>query len=161
MTGNPSGLKIRFCPVEKMGAETVVEAEKIDDLLEAARYNDIDDLKSLAFDGVSLNSRDSQGRTALHMAAANGHMSIVEYLISQGVDINALNEENNAPLHWACLNGHIEVVKKMILAGASLSLLNRYERTPMDEAIGAGKMEIIDAINTTVTQMELENTTVA
>ncbi|XP_022565359.1 poly [ADP-ribose] polymerase tankyrase-2 isoform X2 [Brassica napus] len=109
MTGNPSGLKIRFCPVEKMGAETVVEAEKIDDLLEAARYNDIDDLKSLAFDGVSLNSRDSQGRTALHMAAANGHMSIVEYLISQGVDINALNEENNAPLHWACLNGHIEV----------------------------------------------------
>lgn len=34
MTGNPSGLKIRFCPVEKMGAETVVEAEKIDDLLE-------------------------------------------------------------------------------------------------------------------------------
>lgn len=47
--------------------------------------------------------------TALHMAAANGHMSIVEYLISQGVDINALNEENNAPLHWACLNGHIEV----------------------------------------------------
>jgi len=34
----------------------------------------------------------------------------------------------------------------------------RYERTPMDEAIGAEKMEIIDAINTTVAQMELENT---
>lgn len=31
----------------------------------------------------------------------------------------------------------------------------------MDEAIGAGKMEIIDAINTTVAQMELENTHVA
>lgn len=117
-----------------------------------------DDLRTLASDGLSLHSRDSQGRTALHMAAANGHMTIVEYLISEGVDINALNDENNAPLHWACLNGHVEVVKRLILAGASLSLLNRYERTPMDEAIGAEKMEIIDAINTTVAQMELENT---
>lgn len=31
----------------------------------------------------------------------------------------------------------------------------------MDEAIGGGKMEIIDAINTTVAQMELENTNVS
>jgi ankyrin repeat protein len=110
----------------RMGAETNGVAEKVDDLLEAARYNDIDDLRTLASDGLSLHSRDSQGRTALHMAAANGHMTIVEYLISEGVDINALNDENNAPLHWACLNGHVEVVKRLILAGASLSLLNRF-----------------------------------
>ncbi|KAJ6692206.1 ANKYRIN REPEAT FAMILY PROTEIN [Salix purpurea] len=61
------------------------------------------------------------------MAAANGHLDIVEYLISQGVDINAFNEEKNTPLHWACLNGHTEAVKKLILAGASLGILNRYE----------------------------------
>lgn len=30
---------------------------------QSARYNDIDDLRSLASDGVSLDSRDSQGRT--------------------------------------------------------------------------------------------------
>ncbi|KAJ6385417.1 hypothetical protein OIU77_028574 [Salix suchowensis] len=68
------------------------------------------------------------------MAAANGHLDIVEYLISQGVDINAFNEEKNTPLHWACLNGHTEAVKKLILAGASLGILNSHERTPMDEA---------------------------
>ncbi|KAF2291842.1 hypothetical protein GH714_035817 [Hevea brasiliensis] len=80
---------------------------------------------------------------ALHMAAANGHLDIVEYLISQRVDLNASNEEKNTPLHWACLNGRIEVVKKLILAGASLSTLNCHERTPVDEAISQGKMDVL------------------
>ncbi|KAJ6692207.1 ANKYRIN REPEAT-CONTAINING PROTEIN [Salix purpurea] len=75
------------------------------------------------------------------MAAANGHLDIVEYLISQGVDINAFNEEKNTPLHWACLNGHTEAVKKLILAGASLGILNSHERTPMDEAVTRGKLD--------------------
>ncbi|XP_050235914.1 ankyrin repeat-containing protein P16F5.05c [Mercurialis annua] len=130
-------------------------SESVDSLLEAARYDDIDDIKSLASFGVSLDSKDSFGRTALHMAAANGHLTIVEYLISQEVDLNASNEENNTPLHWACLNGRVEVVKKLILAGASLSLLNCHERTPVDEAVTQGKMDVIDAINSTVTQLEL------
>ncbi|XVF47240.1 hypothetical protein PTKIN_Ptkin03bG0093500 [Pterospermum kingtungense] len=99
--------------------------ETVEELLEAARYDDINDLLRLASMGVSLDSKDSQGRTALHMAAANGHLDIVQYLIGSGVDVNASNVENNTPLHWACLNGHVEVVKKLILSGANVSVLNR------------------------------------
>ncbi|KAG5238558.1 ankyrin repeat-containing protein [Salix suchowensis] len=93
--------------------QTQVETtpEIVDALLEAARYDDFEDITRLASSGISLDSKDSLGRTALHMAAANGHLDIVEYLISQGVDINAFNEEKNTPLHWACLNGHTEAVK--------------------------------------------------
>ncbi|EFH61758.1 predicted protein, partial [Arabidopsis lyrata subsp. lyrata] len=134
----------------------------------AARYSDTDDLRSLASYGVSLDSLDSQGRTVTYVGVLTlilvysdtqikefeiciwlRRITVVEYLISEGVDINALNDENNAPLHWACLNGHVEKLENC-----------RCERTPMDEAIGAEKMEIIDAINTTVAQMELENTRV-
>ncbi|KAG6400457.1 hypothetical protein SASPL_137289 [Salvia splendens] len=78
-------------------------AETIDALLEAARYDDIDDLMSIASSGVSLDSKDSEGRTgfrlfplssdfvcsciatALHMASANGHLDIVDYLVRNGV----------------------------------------------------------------------------
>ncbi|KAG6762460.1 hypothetical protein POTOM_032960 [Populus tomentosa] len=135
--------------------------EIVDALLEAARYDDLEDITSLASSGVSLDSKDSLGRTALHMAAANGHLDIVEYLINQGVDLNASNEEKNTPLHWACLNGHIEVVKKLILAGASLGILNSHERTPMDEAVTRGKLDVIDAINSAVAQQELAGVTVS
>ncbi|KAE9462144.1 hypothetical protein C3L33_05936, partial [Rhododendron williamsianum] len=130
--------------------------------LQAARYGDIEDVISLASSGVFLDSKDSQGRTALHMASANGHLDIVDYLITNGVqDVNAPNVEKNTPLHWACLNGHIEVVKNLILAGASVSAINSHERTPMDEAVSRGKMDIIDAIGAAVAQVELSGTRVS
>ncbi|KAL6557209.1 hypothetical protein OROMI_017559 [Orobanche minor] len=127
----------------------------------AARYGDIDDVKSIASAGVSLDSKNSEGRTALHMASANGHHDIVDYLIQSGVEVNVSNTEKNTPLHWACLNGHIEVVKHLVLAGAGLSLLNSHERTPIDEAISSRKMDVIDAINEATAQAELAGTRVS
>ena len=62
-------------------------------LLEAARYDDIDDVKIIVSAGVSLHSKGSQGRIALHMATANRRLDVVEFLISSGVDLNASNVE--------------------------------------------------------------------
>ncbi|KAJ8562912.1 hypothetical protein K7X08_031364 [Anisodus acutangulus] len=97
----------------------------------------------------------------LHMAPANGHCGIVEYLIRNGANVNASNVEKNTPLHWACLNGHIKVVKSLILAGASVSALNSHERTPIDETVNRGKMDVINAINEAVAQLELTGTTIS
>ncbi|KAG5608574.1 hypothetical protein H5410_019855 [Solanum commersonii] len=152
--------------VSGMGADEVTveqtpsgtTSESIEALLEAARYDDLDDVMSLASSGVSLDSKDSEGRTALHMASANGHCSIVEYLIRNGADVNASNVEKNTPLHWACLNDR---VKTLILAGATVSALNSHERTPIDEVVCRGKMNVIDAINEAVAQLELTGTTVS
>lgn len=99
--------------------------------------------------------------SALHMATANGHLDIVEYLIKNGADLNACNLEKNTPLHWACLNGHSEVVRVLIVGGADATILNSHERTPMDEAVSRGKMEVVDAINTAVAQVELDGSSVS
>ncbi|KAL4203682.1 hypothetical protein AMTRI_Chr01g105130 [Amborella trichopoda] len=123
----------------------------------AARYNDIDDIINLASEGVSLDLKDSQGRTALHMAAANGHLEVVDYLIRNGADPNASNMENNTPLHYACLNGHTQVVTKLTLAGANVAALNSHEKSPVDEALSRGKMEVVAAIDAVSMQMELDS----
>ncbi|RAL48049.1 hypothetical protein DM860_017840 [Cuscuta australis] len=145
---------------EQSSPETMLE--DIESLIEAARYADIEDIKSLVSRGVSLDSKDSLGRTALHMASANGHLDVVNYLIDSKVDVNAFNEEKNTPLHWACINGHMEVVKSLILAGASVSALNSHGNTPLDEALRMNnKLEVVDAINQAVTQFELQRSTVS
>lgn len=136
-------------------------AEQAQDLIDAARYDELEDVVTLFSAGVPLDSADSQGRTALHMSAANGYLAVVEYLIQNGANVNSTNLEKNTPLHWACLNGHIEVIKPLICAGATVSALNSHEKTPMDEAVAHGKMEVIDAIGAAVAQAELNGVTVS
>ena len=62
-------------------------------MLEAVRYEDVDDVKIIDSIGVS---KDSQRRIALHMATTNGRLDVVEFLISSGVDLNASNMEKYA-----------------------------------------------------------------
>ncbi|EER99842.1 hypothetical protein BDA96_02G423700 [Sorghum bicolor] len=148
-------------PNPTAAAVTATTAEQAQDLIDAARYDDLEDVVAMFSAGISLDSTDSQGRTALHMASANGHLAVVEYLIQNGANVNATNLEKNTPLHWACLNGHIEVIKALISAGASVSALNSHEKTPMDEAVSKGKMDVIDAIGAAVAQAELDGVTVS
>ncbi|XWS28375.1 hypothetical protein CRYUN_Cryun25bG0063100 [Craigia yunnanensis] len=175
---------------EANGAEqtpTETMQESVEELPEAARY-DIYDLIRLVSTGVSLDSKDSQGRTDEHQRRqrsfaafkmsinmtisvsallhfiwllAIGHLDIMEYLIGCGVDVNASNIEMNTPLHWVCLKGHVEVVKNLVLSGANTSLLNSHEWTPIDEAVTMGKMDVIDAINATIAELELTGVNVS
>ena len=77
---------------EKASTE-MASQENEEALLEAARYDDIDDVKIIVSAGVSLDSKDSQERIALHMATANRCLDVVEFLTSSGVDLNASNVE--------------------------------------------------------------------
>ena len=59
--------------------------------------------------------------TALHVSAANGHLKIVNLLLSQQgqsgaalINPNIQNESGNTALHYAALNGHKEVVQALM-----------------------------------------------
>ncbi|EKX53125.1 hypothetical protein GUITHDRAFT_44578, partial [Guillardia theta CCMP2712] len=56
-------------------------------------------MQVLVDNGVEVDIADYDGRTPLHLAAANGNTSILEYLIQQeGVVVNATDRFGYTPL---------------------------------------------------------------
>ncbi|KAI9223898.1 ankyrin repeat-containing domain protein [Blastocladiella britannica] len=118
----------------------------VSELLLCARYGEMDELKeelarlvaeNAPLDaGAVLARGNDAGNTALHMASANGHLDIVQFLLEKlaGVHVNAANEQGNTPMHWAALNGHVEIVTALIAAGADLTLTNKAGKSPLIEA---------------------------
>ena len=47
--------------------------------------------------GASVNRQCEHGRTALHMAAAWGHLDVVKYLIENGADSTIVDDEGMTP----------------------------------------------------------------
>lgn len=111
----------------------------------SARGGDVEAVKECLAEEVPINHKDAQmGNTALHLASANGHKEVVEFLLDAGADINLLNNSKNTPLHWACLLGRLEVVKLLIdwhnikpesEQKANTNLKNAFDRIPMEEAL--------------------------
>ena len=57
---------------------------------------------------------DSHMNTGLHLAAENGHLCVVSFLLSYGVDANAKNADNLTALDISCLKCYFEICKILI-----------------------------------------------
>ena len=78
----------------------LTEADSIE-LLECARYGEVEELQQLLDAGVPVDAVDDGGNAALHKASANGHLGAVERLLAAGASVDLPNESGNRPLHWA------------------------------------------------------------
>jgi len=52
-------------------------------------------------DKIPFDTPDYDGRTALHLAAAEGHLRVVEYLLKEGCPTNVKDRWGNTPYHEA------------------------------------------------------------
>ena len=71
--------------------------------------------------GIDVNSAESQGFTALHIAAGQGNVKLAIYLISIGADRFSRDGNGLAPMHCAARNGHLNIIK-LILEGDNREL---------------------------------------
>ncbi|XP_005477033.1 60 kDa lysophospholipase isoform X2 [Oreochromis niloticus] len=87
----------------------------------AAKIGDIEALKALKEMGSNLCLGDYDGRTPLHVAACEGHLKMVQYLLSHGASVHAKDRYGDTPLCNAVRFRRKEVVKLLRKTGAHFS----------------------------------------
>ncbi|XP_041103291.1 ankycorbin-like isoform X2 [Polyodon spathula] len=92
------------------------EWSKNDDrLLQAVEHGEVDKVTSLlAKKGANAVKLDSEGKSALHLAAAKGQAECLGVILSHGVDVTVLDASGCSALHLAAKNNHQECAKKLI-----------------------------------------------
>ncbi|XP_056623524.1 60 kDa lysophospholipase isoform X4 [Triplophysa dalaica] len=94
----------------------------------AAKIGDIEALEAIKEMGTDLSMGDYDGRTPLHVAACEGHLKVVQYLLGQGATVYAKDRYGDSPLSNAVRFRHKDVVKLLRKTGAHFS------REEMEEA---------------------------
>ena len=84
--------------VPKRHEATAAEAEEIDDverpidlevrLMYLVNEGDLDKIKELLDSGINVNFKDSDGRTAIHIAACNGLTDVVSLFLDRGSELD-------------------------------------------------------------------------
>lgn len=90
---------------------------------------------------LSVDLRDTRGRTALHVAARKGRAAVILLLVGARADVNAQDMDGWTPLHHAVFNSQSESVVALISAWASLLVKDVHGFTPYMLMVNPGRTE--------------------
>lgn len=86
------------------------DIEKHQDLIEA-----------LLNKGATLNGKDIDGRTLLHLAVIERNVWKIKDLIEKGADVSVQDNDGNTPLHLAARGGYESIVNLLLDKGADVN----------------------------------------
>lgn len=108
-------------------------------LVQFAAQGDATVVDLLLQTGLSGNTSEPDRQvTALHNAAAQGHLRIIQMLIEHGADVNAADWHGNTPLINAAYFGRLEAVKALLEKGAHINAVSKEGITALTAATYSG-----------------------
>ena len=111
---------------------------------EAATDGNLRRMQLLHLAGVSVNSRNGSC-PPLFLAASEGRLNAVRYLLDQGADVNALDNMVNTALTEATYYGHVPIIKELLVGGANVNSLSA-AGTPLDIAVSRNNDAVADLL---------------
>lgn len=103
-------------------------------LYHAARYGNLQFVKSLVARKADLELKDITGTTALQRAVGNGHESVVEFLLKSGANVNTFNNDGNTPLMRA-VTRKFNIYKLLLNANVTIEQKNNKGETALHLAV--------------------------
>ncbi|KAK5061461.1 hypothetical protein LTR84_008004 [Exophiala bonariae] len=85
---------------------------------------------------------DSLGWTPLHWAAARGHSTMLEFLLSRGADVEAQDFRHWTPVFWAVFWSRLDALRYLTGRGANIMSKDTDGNTPLHIAVSRGNPEI-------------------
>ena len=103
-------------------------------------------IRDLSADPGTINSRDKQGNTPLHLAVLNKYLPLLDWLKDHGADPNSKGLYGDTPLHLAIISDPTSdgrVIRRLLLMGADVNVPNDYGDTPLHRAAYHGLTETV------------------
>jgi len=110
----------------------------------AATSGSVYRMQLLHLAGANVNSRGSSG-TPLFLAAGEGRLNAVRYLLDEGADVNSRGDYGNTALTEATYFGHASVIKELLMRGADVNAIS-VDGTPLDIAVSRNNVSVIDLL---------------
>ncbi len=117
-------------------------------IADAAMNGDVESVRLLIQDGEEVNAAQGDGMTALHWAAENGNVEMLEMLVSAGANPEAVTRLGRyTPLHLASKMGKESSVVSLLTLGASVNPRTTTGAiTPLHFAAASGNAKAVRAL---------------
>ena len=112
-------------------------------LVDAAKDQDVQQVRTLLSGRLDVNLRSEDGSTALLWAAHWNDLQTAELLVRAGADANAANDFRMTPLSQACTNGSAGLVDLLLKAGANPNTPIGTGETPLMTCARTGSAEAV------------------
>lgn len=87
---------------------------------------------------ATVHSRNKDGLTALHVAAHNGDVDIINLLIERGGSVAATDYDERTPLHVACARDQVDCSLILLLQSADVNARDSNGSTPLHYCAARG-----------------------